>query len=167
MSRVKIVATIGPSTNTPAMIRALVEAGVNVARLNGSHGTTAWHAEAIRVLRAEAPNVPILFDIPGRKIRTRTLEHEPSFSVGDEVVLTTTQGHDGRTKVPVSYPHLHEDLAAGDAILADDGQLRFTVQAVVGQDIVCRAETAGTLRSAKGINVPGVKLRTSVVTERD
>lgn len=167
MSRVKIVATIGPSTHTPAMIRALVEAGVNVARLNGSHGTTEWHAEAIRTLRDQAPNVPILFDIPGRKIRTRTLEHEPSFSVGDEVVLTTAQDHDGRTKVPVSYPYLHEDLAAGDAILADDGQLRFTVRTVVGQDIVCRAETAGTLRSAKGINVPGLKLRTSLVTERD
>lgn len=167
MSRVKIVVTIGPSTNTAAALKAVVEAGANVARLNGSHANLDWHAAAIRMLREVAAQLPILLDLPGRKIRTRTLEHEPSFNLGDRVVLTTHPDHNGQFKVPVSYPNLHEDLSAGDTILAEDGQLCFTVEAVVGQDVVCRAETAGTLRSGKGINCPGVALRAALVTERD
>jgi pyruvate kinase len=165
--QVKIIATIGPGTNTPAALKAIVEAGANVARLNGSHGDLAWHAAAIKLLRAVVPHMPILLDIPGRKIRTGLLEHEPSFNIGERVVLTTSARHNGHFKVPVSYPNLHEDLSAGDVILADDGQLRFRVEAVSGHDIVCRAEAAGTLRSRKGINCPGVVLRTALVTEND
>jgi pyruvate kinase len=167
LSQVKIIATIGPSTATPAALKALVEAGANVARLNGSHGDLEWHAAAIKLLREVVPHMPILLDIPGRKIRTAALEYEPTFAVGDCVVLTTSPNHNGHFKVPVSYPNLHEDLSAGDIILADDGQLRFWVQAVTGHDIVCRAEAAGTLRSRKGINCPGVTLRTALVTEGD
>jgi pyruvate kinase len=167
MSQVKIIATLGPSSNTATRIEALVQAGANVARLNGSHADLDWHAATIKLLREIAPHMPILLDIPGRKIRTGALEHEPSFNIGDSVVLTTAPNHNGHSKVPVSYPNLHGDLTAGDTILADDGQLRFTVQTVTGQDIVCRAETAGTLRSRKGINCPGITLRTALVTERD
>lgn len=167
MSQVKIIATIGPSTNTAVALKALVEAGANVARLNGSHADLDWHAAAIKLLREVAPHMPILLDVPGRKIRTAALEHEPSFNMGDCVVLTTAPNHNGQLKVPVSYPNLHEDLSAGDTILADDGQLRFSVETIIGRDIVCRAETAGTLRSRKGINCPGVTLRTALVTERD
>jgi pyruvate kinase len=167
ISQVKIIATIGPGTNTPAALKAIVAAGANVARLNGSHSDLEWHAAAIKLLRTVVPHMPILLDIPGRKIRTGALEHEPSFKIGECVVLTTSSRHNGHFKVPVSYPNLHEDLSAGDIILADDGQLRFKVEAVTGQDIVCRAEAAGTLRSRKGINCPGVTLRTALVTEGD
>ena len=167
MSRVKIVVTIGPRTNTASAIRALVEAGADVARLNGSHADLDWHAEAIRCLREVAPQLPVLFDIPGRKIRTRQLQHEPRFNSGDRVILTTDPEHDGSFKVPVSHPTLHEVISPGDTILADDGQVRLTVQEVVGQDIACRAETAGILRSAKGLNVPGVALTAQLVTDRD
>jgi pyruvate kinase len=167
MSQVKIIATIGPGTNTTAALRDLVDAGANVARLNGSHADLEWHAATVRLLREVVPQMPILLDVPGRKIRTGALDHEPSFHAGDALVLTTSPNHNGHIKVPVSYLNLHEDLSPGDTILADDGQLRFTVEAVRGRDIVCIAEAAGTLRSRKGINCPGVALRTAMVTERD
>lgn len=167
MSRVRIVATIGPATNNAASLRALAEAGMSVARLNGSHGDLDWHRATIALLRKTLPDLPILLDIPGRKIRTVGLKHEPSFAAGDMITLTTEPDHDGSKKVPVNYDRLHEDLKAGHTILADDGTLRFTVTEVRGRDILCRAETPGTLRSRKGINVPYVKLNTALVTERD
>lgn len=167
MSRTKIVATIGPASASPNVLRALSEAGMTMARLNGSHATLDWHADTIAMVRRTLPDVPILLDIPGRKIRTARLEHEPEFAAGDAIVLTTDSREDGRRKVPVNYARLHEDLQPGNTILADDGTLRFTVVSVDGRDIICRAEVAGTLRSAKGINVPFVSLRTPLVTDRD
>lgn len=167
MSNRKIVATIGPATDSVESITRLRAAGMSVARLNGSHADLDWHARAIRRIREAAPDVPILMDIPGRKVRTIQLAHEPTFALGEVLILTTDLAHDGREKVPVNYSALHEDLLPGHIILADDGQLRFTVVAIHGRDIHCRAEAAGTLRSAKGINVPMVTLRTALVTDRD
>jgi len=163
----KIVATIGPATCTPDALRALKKAGMSVARLNGSHADLEWHRTAIRLIRQVLPQVPILLDIPGRKIRTVLLAHEPSFAAGGTVILTTDLAHDGREKVPVNYPDLHLDVRAGSTIMADDGTLRFEVVEVRGRDLVCVAHTAGTLRSRKGINVPFVQLNTALVTERD
>ena len=167
MRSVKIVATIGPRTNNIAALEDLLEAGMDVARLNGSHSDLTWHAEAIALIRSVAPLMPILLDIPGRKIRTTRLAHEPSFSVGDTVTLTTSSGYDGREKVPVNRSDLHEHLRAGDTIYADDGTLRFSVTEVVGRDIVCRAQIDGTLKSTKGINVPTAHLPRVSMTERD
>lgn len=167
MSRRKIVATIGPATASVPMIRALHAAGMDIARLNGSHSDLEWHAATIRLIREAAPSVPILVDIPGRKVRTIQLAYEPTFVVGDTIVLTTNLAHDGHEKIPVNYASLHEDLQVGNTILADDGQLRFTVTKIVGCDIYCRAEATGTLRSAKGINVPMVSLSTALITDKD
>ena len=167
MNRTKIVATIGPATNSPDSLRQLADAGMSIARLNGSHADLDWHAATIRTIRETLPDAPILLDIPGRKIRTTMLKTEPSFVTGESIILTTNTDHDGSHKVPVNYPHLHEDLSVGDSVLADDGTLRFTVVAIDGCDITCRAEVDGTLRSRKGINVPNVVLRTELVTERD
>ncbi len=167
MSRIRIVATIGPATANREMLLALSDAGMNVARLNGSHADLDWHAATIDLVRGVLPDTPILLDIPGRKIRTGLLAHEPTFRAGDTIVLTTDPDCDGREKVPVNYESLHEDLSEGAVILADDGTLKFTVLEIRGRDIHCRAEAAGTLRSRKGINVPAVRLRTRLVTERD
>jgi pyruvate kinase len=163
----KIVATIGPATCNPESLRALKKAGMSVARLNGSHSDLEWHRKTITLLRDVLPDVPILLDIPGRKIRTILLAHEPSFGEGDTLVLTTDLNHDGRHKVPVNYPDLHQDVRPGSIIMADDGTLSFEVTAIEGRDIICAAKTAGTLRSRKGINVPFVRLNTALVTERD
>ena len=167
MSQIKIVATIGPVSNNAGMLQALSDAGMNVARLNGSHNSLDWHAETIRQIRDTLPDTPILLDIPGRKIRTTDLAHEPSFAIGDTLILTTDISHDGSAKVPVNYAHLHEDITPGTVVFADDGTIRFTVAAVEGQDIHCRTETAGTLKSRKGINVPGLTFRTELITDRD
>lgn len=167
MSATRIVCTIGPATDTPAAVRALAEAGMDVARLNGSHNTLEWHRNTIRVLRETVPEIPVLLDIPGRKVRTGSLAHEPRFSKGDCITLTTEPGHDGSVKVPLSNDRLHLDLTVGDAILADDGTLRFTVVAVDGRDIVCRAEGHGQLKSRKGVNVPHVHLGGELITGRD
>jgi len=167
MSRTKIVATIGPATNTAGALKALNGAGMSVARLNGSHADLDWHAAAIALIRETLPGTPVLLDIPGRKIRTQQLAHEPSFAKGETVILTTDSGHDGSVKVPVNYDRLHDDMELGATVLADDGTLRFTVSRIDGRDIHCTAETPGTLKSRKGINVPFVKLKTELVTERD
>lgn len=140
---------------------------MDVARLNGSHADEDWHRNAVSLIRRTLPGVPILLDIPGRKIRTGRLNHEPSFSKGERLILTTDQTADGVDRVPVNSLTLHEDLSPGDRILVDDGTLSFVVLEISGQDIVCETQTSGRLRSAKGINVPYVKLQQSMVTDRD
>ena len=167
ITKTKIVATIGPVTCGAESLRQLHAAGMNVARLNGSHNILEWHARTIATIRKTLPDVPILLDVPGKKIRTAHLAFEPAFDAGATIVLTTDGGARGRGKVPVSYDRLHEDLNSGDIVLADDGTLKFTVLEVKGRDIHCRAETAGQLKSRKGINVPHVRLKTDLVNERD
>lgn len=167
MRRTRIVCTIGPSSLKKSILLALFERGLSVARLNGSHANLDWHRDAIKQIHDVLPDVPILLDIPGRKIRTTQLAHEPKFAVGDIVVLTTDTTHDGTRKIPVNYPNLHIDLSMGNTVMADDGTLCFTVVKIEGQDIHCRAESSGQLKSRKGINVPFVNLNTPQVTSRD
>jgi pyruvate kinase len=167
MKNTRIVATIGPKTNNRESLLALNEAGMNIARLNGSHNSLEWHQEVIRLIQEVLPGTPILLDIPGRKIRTTQLEFEPSFEINDTIILTTDTSFDGREKVPVNYADLHKDLQAGQTVLADDGTLRFTITEIINQDIYLRAETPGYLKSKKGINVPFVTLNTQLVTDRD
>ena len=163
----KIVATIGPATDNPAALLELRAAGINMARLNLSHNDPAWHMATISLLRKILPDVPILADIPGRKVRTIQLDHEPTFKGGDIIILTTDLDHDGSEKIPVNYDKLHEYLKTGAVILADDGTLRFEVVKIDGRDIHCRAQAAGQLKSRKGINVPYVQLGTRLLTDAD
>ena len=167
MSATRIVCTIGPVTDDESALRELAAAGMNIARLNGSHGDLDWHAATVALLREVVPEVPILLDIPGRKIRTADLAHEPAFAHGDTVVLTTGEGHDGSEKVPVNRLSFHEEVNEGDVILADDGTLKFIVEKVAGKDIHLRAEGPGKLGSCKGINVPSLSLVGEGVTQRD
>lgn len=167
MNQTRIVCTIGPASEDKDSLLSLHAAGMSVARLNGSHNDLDWHAATIARIRELLPEVPILLDIPGRKIRTNQLEHEPEFASGDIIILTTDQTHNGSEKIPVGHPTLHEQLHVGATILADDGTLRFTVRKIDGPDIHCEAEVAGILKSRKGINVPQVKLVSEMVTDRD
>ncbi|VEA63767.1 Pyruvate kinase [Serratia plymuthica] len=167
MTKTKIIATIGPVSRSAPILIALKEAGMSVARLNGSHSTLEWHAETIALLRETLPDTPVLLDIPGRKIRTLQLKHEPSFIKGDIIILTTDTTHNGEQKVPVSYDKLHERLTAGDNIFADDGTLSFQIVKIEGHDIHLLAEMDGKLKSRKGINVPGIDLGQALITEKD
>ena len=165
--KTKIVGTVGPATAGEQALRRLLEAGVDVVRLNGSHNTLAWHGEVIRRVRAMSPLTPILLDIPGRKVRTGLLARDIDLVPGREVTFTTQPGYEGTDKVPVTYPELHADLGPGNVILADDGTLRFRVVQVAQRDVRCRIETNGVLRSSKGLNLPYVRLNGPTVNERD
>ena len=167
MNFTKIVATIGPASNSEPIIKNLLKAGMSVARLNASHSNLDWHAEAINTIRRVSQDICFLMDIPGKKIRTLQLNHEPQFDVGDDLILTTNLDHDGSEKVPVSFASLHECLEVGNVIMADDGTLSFNVTKVDGQDVHCRANIAGTMKSRKGINVPMVDLGMELVTPAD
>ena len=102
MSRTKIVATIGPRTNDAQSIAGLVDAGMDVARLNGAHGDREWHTGAIDLLRAVAPDIPIILDLPGRKVRIGKLDHTRSCQVGDLVRLTPSTDDAGPMTIPVN-----------------------------------------------------------------
>lgn len=167
MSAVKIVATIGPRTETTDALAALVTAGMSVARLNGSHADRDWHARTIARLRAIAPDVPILLDLPGSKIRTATMGCEMQVAAGERVVLTVDPDYAGRDKVVVDHPALQGSLAKGDVLLLDDGMLRLAVREITGTDVLCRAENAATLRGRKGIQMQGAALRGDFLSGRD
>ncbi|MBM4339191.1 MAG: pyruvate kinase [Deltaproteobacteria bacterium] len=167
MNRVKIVATIGPSTNHSNLLRSLQESGMDVARVNGSHGDLNWHEKAIALLRKVVPDIPVLFDIPGRKIRIGRLDRDWVVAPLQQVTLTTEDGVHEQDKVPVTYCNLHRDLAPGDTILVDDTLLRLTVVDIVGRDIRCQAKTAGQFRSGKGIHIPQVELHNEFLSNRD
>lgn len=167
LSHTKIVATIGPATASAEGLKSLYQSGMRIARLNGSHNNLEWHQKIISQIHKILPELPILLDIPGKKIRTMYLKNEPSFNVGDLLVLTSEKFYKGSNKIPVSYENLHLHLEVGNQILADDGTLRFIVTQLNGKDITIRAEVAGTLKSRKGINVPQVKLIPDLITLAD
>ena len=167
MRGTKIVCTIGPASINKDTLSRMHHAGMDIARLNGSHSDLDWHQDAIKIINEVLPGLPILMDIPGRKIRTTNLKFEPKFKTGDTVIFTTNRNYDGREKVPVNYAKLHVDLSVGDTVMADDGTLKFSVLKIIGQDIYMTAENDGQLKSLKGINVPFVDLNTALVTDRD
>lgn len=167
MAKTRIIATIGPASRHINTLAALEKAGMSVARLNGSHNTLDWHAETIALLRKTLPDTPVLLDIPGRKIRTLQLKHEPSFTKGQTLILTTDTSHNGEEKVPVGYGRLHERLTVGDKVFADDGTLSFQVVNIIDRDIHLQADMDGQLKSRKGINVPGIDLGQALITEKD
>ena len=167
MSRTGIVCTIGPASNSEGTLRALACAGMTVARLNGSQADLEWHWRAVELIRSTVPEIPIIFDIPGRKIRVSAKADECHFLKGDNVVLTTATERNGAKRVLVNRPVLHEEVAEGMCILAEDGAIRLTVEKVEGREIHCRAETAGVLKSGKGISVPCLRLRTYGVSDHD
>lgn len=167
MQRTKIVATIGPNTANHKKLKMMFKAGMSVARLNGSHNTLEWHRKTIKLIRRVLPNVPILLDIPGKKIRTASLQYEPQFNVSNQIILTTEKGFDGKEKVSITSNNLHEYISRGDIVFADDGTLKFTVTKVKNKDIYLKAETKGVLKSSKGINVPHINIGGQLITERD
>ncbi|WP_372678512.1 pyruvate kinase [Desulfosarcina sp.] len=171
--RTKIVATIGPASNSPDMLKKLVAAGTNVARLNFSHGNYETHSEAIRNIRSVARtlnrSVGILLDLQGPKIRVGKLENgKPvrlkrgaAFSITSAPVAGTAQ------MVSTTYQNLHLDVQAGDTILLDDGLIRLQVESKTRDTVDCKVIHGGMLNSNKGINLPGVKVSAPSLTEKD
>lgn len=172
MLRTKIVCTIGPASREPETLRALMQAGMDVARLNFSHGDQAYHGENIRRIRqaAEAVGKPvgILMDLQGPKLRVGQMpEGGVPLAEGEEVVLTTRQVVGRPGQVPVQYPHLPEAVHPGDRILLDDGLLELSVLETGREDIRCRVVVGGVLESNKGINLPRASFSIPAITDKD
>ena len=174
MRNAKIVATIGPASDSEAVLESLIKAGMNVARLNFSHGTHDQHAQRVSRIREvskrlETP-VGILQDLQGPKIRVSKLEAPLQLSIGEEVCLYATQDVLPKTKyqlIPVDFRELFDSVHVADKLLLDDGRLSLQVTSVEGQVIYAKVLVGGALFSHKGINLPGIKLRIAGFTEKD
>ncbi|UOF92661.1 pyruvate kinase [Fodinisporobacter ferrooxydans] len=172
MRRTKIVCTIGPASESVETLKKIMESGMDVARLNFSHGSYEEHSARIRNIRQAAAEVgktvAIMLDIKGPKIRTGLVENgEVELLDGNTLILTTDEVTGTAERVSISYEGLPEDVAEGSIIRIDDGLIGLLVEKVVGNDIYCRITNGGTLKNRKGINAPGVKLRLPGVTEKD
>ncbi|GAB4189835.1 MAG: pyruvate kinase [Roseiflexaceae bacterium] len=173
MRRTKIVATIGPSSNTPELIAQLIDAGMNVARLNFSHGTHDEHAKRIQMLREAARQagrpLAILQDLQGPKIRTGALvNHAPVPLVPGQHFTITTRDIDGTADmVDTTYKALPGDVAPGDRILLSDGLIELRVLSTTHDEVLTQVVFGGMLRENQGINLPGVRVSAPAVTEKD
>lgn len=170
--RTKIVCTIGPTSRDPEMLTKLIRAGMNVARLNFSHGTQEFHAENIRRIREAAAAlgkpIAILGDLQGPKLRVGIMqEGGVLLATGETLILTTEHITGAPGRVPVQYEKLPEVVEAGDRILIDDGLLELVVTDVAGQEITTRVVTGGILNSNKGLNLPRAALSIPAITEKD
>lgn len=170
--RAKIVCTLGPSSSNEAQILALAEAGMNVARLNFSHGTHEEHRQRIEIIRKVAYElgqpIAILQDLQGPKIRVGKFENgQTELKRGDLFTLTTRQVIGSHDVVSVSYPDFVNDVRVGDLVLLDDGLLELRVEQVDNEDVLCRVEFGGVLKDHKGLNLPNSILTIDVLGEKD
>ena len=169
----KIVCTIGPATRSPRMIRKLLLAGMDVARLNFSHGTPAEHAQSFSILREAAAAfqkpIAILADLQGPKIRTGALAGGGTVTLraGQKFVITTARILGDSTRVSTIFHPLPREVKAGDRILLSDGLIELRVGRIRKQEVICRVVNGGLLGEHQGINLPGVKLRVPALTNKD
>jgi pyruvate kinase len=168
--RTKIVATIGPASRAIPVLRRLLAAGVDVARLNFSHGTREEHGRTIRDLRrlAREAGVPlaILQDLQGPKIRVGRLPEPVRLAEGATVVLTTRPAAAGG-RIPVPFPRLPRTVRPGARILLRDGTMELVVLQTTGREIRCRVVRGGTLGAHQGVNIPGMRLKAPSLTRKD
>ncbi len=172
MRRAKIVCTLGPATSSEESILALVEAGMDVARLNLSHGSHEDHlANILKVRRASDHTgraVGILADLQGPKIRTGRFSEGPvTLARDDTFVITTREVPGDQHSVGTTYEGLPEDVRPGDLLLIDDGKIAFRATEVTETDIVCSVIEGGVLSNNKGINLPGVAVSVPALSEKD
>jgi pyruvate kinase len=173
--KVKIVATIGPACQSEEVLEKLVRAGVNVARMNFSHGTHEQHAQRIASVRKVSEklgvSVGILQDLQGPKIRVGELAEPIQLSDGEEVILYVTgtpEPENGTKTIPVDFRQLFDSVQPSDRLLLDDGRLALEVISANGRNaLTAKVLVGGMLSSHKGINLPGVRLRITGFTEKD
>jgi pyruvate kinase len=160
--RTKIVCTIGPATGSTGMIERLIKAGMNVARLNLSHGTPTEHAGYVRAIRDLSRRlgaiVAVLMDLPGPKCRTGRLKgHQAVLKKGAQLSFTTEEIEGDANRISINLPDLARDVRPGDTVLLDDGAMQLKVRQVDGGEIKCRVLVGGTLTEERGLVVPGMR----------
>jgi len=165
----KIVATIGPASNSPEMLERLIRAGVNVARLNFSHGSFDQHGEVIARIRAASKatgqRIAIMADLPGPKMRLGTIDPEPiHLEAGDKFTLTSDDIVGNARRASMSFKPLPRVVKAGDRLFLNDGLVQLLVDRVEGNEVHCTVAVGGELRSRKGLNLPRIDLGISAFT---
>ncbi len=170
--KTKIVATIGPASESPEMLARLIRAGLNVARLNFSHGNPSKHVDVIRRIRDAAREsgrrVAIMADLPGPKMRLGKIDPEPIHLVpGAHFTLTNEDIVGDTRRVSTSFERLPSTVKPGDKIFLNDGLVQLVVDRVTARDVECTVAVGGELRSRKGLNLPGIDLGVSAFTEHD
>lgn len=172
MRKTKIICTLGPASQSAEVLEGMLHAGMDVARLNFSHGTHEEHAERVDLLREVARRVgrplAILQDIQGPKIRLGKFEGgQITVKKGDRVVVTTRPLIGSEGLIPTPIKSLPRDVKKGHPILLDDGRVRLRVDAVRGQDVRCTVEIGGILKDKKGLNLPGAAMSVPTITPKD
>ena len=170
--RAKIVCTLGPATSSPERIRGLVEAGMDVARLNFSHGSHAEHERVYRLVREAAREagrpLAILADLQGPKVRLGRFAHGPhEWRTGDTVIITSEDILGTRDRVSCSYKKLPQEVKIGDRLLIDDGKVTIEVTSVSGNDIHCLVIEGGMVSDNKGVSLPNVAVSVPALSEKD
>ena len=169
--RTKIVCTLGPSTASRETLRSLMEAGLNVARLNFSHGTHEQHARTVALVRETAAAlgrpVAILGDLQGPRIRIGDLAAPRYVKDGEDIVLVAGEDAVEPGQLPTTYEHLCDDVKVGDRILVDDGLIELVALDVRSPTVTARVLHGGEIRSHKGMNLPGVAVSAPSITEKD
>ncbi len=170
--RTKIVATIGPSSSEPERLAELIRAGMNVARLNFSHGDHADHAKNIKTVRDVAERlgepIAILQDLSGPKVRIGDFaDGSITLVPGARFTLSTLPCAGSKEKVFINYPHLHKEVVKGSVIMLDDGRRKLKVVSVRGNDILTTVIVGGTIKGRRGVNIPGAFREISAITKKD
>lgn len=170
--KTRIVATIGPASESPEMLERLIRAGLDVARLNFSHGDLAAHGERIARIRAAEQaagrRVAIMADLPGPKMRLGRIEPEPiQLHPGESFTLTREPVIGNRQRVSMSFEPLPKVVKPGDRLFLNDGLVQLVVEATAGSEVRCTVAVGGELRSRKGLNLPGIDLGISAFTPHD
>ena len=172
MRKTKIVCTLGPATDREGVLRQMLEAGMNVARFNFSHGSHAEHKgrlDALKALRAEL-GLPVaaMLDTKGPEVRLKSFAAgSVMLRTGQEFTLTTRDIVGDEQGCSITYADLPGDVKAGDTILLDDGLVRLTVLETTAADVRCRVENDGAMKNNKGVNVPGIRLSMPYMSQRD
>ena len=171
-SKTKIVCTIGPASESVTVLEQMIQAGMNVARLNFSHGDFAGHKKVIDNIRTAAgaveKRVAIMADLPGPKMRIGQLAEEPiELSSGDSFTLTNEEIVGDNKRVSMSFPRLPQVVKKEDILFLNDGLIQLEVATVEGNDVHCQVLVGGELRSRKGLNIPDIDLGISAFTDRD
>lgn len=174
LRKTKIVGTIGPASQSEEMLTKLVNAGLNVTRINFSHGGYEENGEKIETIKAvrEKLNKPValLLDTKGPEIRTGVLEtgnEKVTINEGQEFTFVNDDIIGNNERTSISYKELYKDVTVGSTLLVDDGAIEFKITKIDGKDIVCKALNTGRLGSRKTMNVPGVKLELPALTQKD
>ncbi|MCS7233454.1 MAG: pyruvate kinase [Synergistetes bacterium] len=172
LRRTKIIATLGPASSSENVLTEMVKEGMNVARLNFSHGTYETHGESLRLVREveEKLKVPlaVMLDTKGPEIRTGKLKDKVTFlREGSMLVLTPEELEGDEKRVSISFPDLYKDVKSGDHILIDDGKIDLEVVEIRDCDIHCRVIVGGELGEKKGVNIPGVDISLPALSDKD